>query len=189
MNMISPLAGTSLWHADIETGKVISEWKFQKDGVDVAMKDIATENKAAQVRGCVDMCGCACVCVCVCVCGPPAAASARVELPTVRRAEPLAWRRFEGTRACCAAPLSHAAMPVAADQHHSLPAGLPPPCPQTEDTNVFLGLDTNRLARWDMRDPHGIVSQAASPIVAYAGGKDYSRGTKFRWGGQRGWRP
>lgn len=97
MNMISPLAGTSLWHADIETGKVISEWKFQKDGVDVAMKDIATENKAAQ----------------------------------------------------------------------------------TEDTNVFLGLDTNRLARWDMRDPHGIVSQAASPIVAYAGGKDYSRGTKF----------
>ena len=50
MNMISPLSGTALWHADIETGKVISEWKFQKDGVDIAMKDIATENKAAQVR-------------------------------------------------------------------------------------------------------------------------------------------
>jgi hypothetical protein len=51
MNMISPLSGSSLWHADIETGKVISEWKFQKDGVDVAMKDITTENKAAQVGG------------------------------------------------------------------------------------------------------------------------------------------
>lgn len=47
---------------------------------------------------------------------------------------------------------------------------------------MFLGLDTNRLARWDMRDPHGIVSAAASPVVAYTGGKDYSRGTKFRWG-------
>ncbi|PSC67936.1 vacuolar import Vid27-related [Micractinium conductrix] len=98
MNMISPLSGASLWHADIETGKVISEWKFQKDGVDVSMKDITTENKAAQ----------------------------------------------------------------------------------TEDTNVFLGLDTNRLARWDMRDPHGLVSQAASPsVITYAGGKDYARGTKF----------
>lgn len=50
MNMISPLSGASLWHADIETGKVVSEWKFQKDGVDVAMKDITTENKGAQVR-------------------------------------------------------------------------------------------------------------------------------------------
>ena len=49
MNMISPLSGTALWQADIETGKVVSEWKFQKDGVDVAMKDLATENKAAQV--------------------------------------------------------------------------------------------------------------------------------------------
>ena len=60
MNMISPLSGSSLWHADIETGKVISEWKFQKDGVDVAMKDITTENKAAQVGGAGR---CACVCV------------------------------------------------------------------------------------------------------------------------------
>jgi hypothetical protein len=49
MNMISPLSGFALWHADIETGKVVSEWKFQKDGVDVAMKDISTEDKAASV--------------------------------------------------------------------------------------------------------------------------------------------
>ena len=63
---------------------------------------------------------------------------------------------------------------------------------QTEDTNVFLGLDTNRLARWDMRDPHGLVSQAASPsVITYAGGKDYARGTKFRCRGSsacaQGW--
>lgn len=32
------------------------------------------------------------------------------------------------------------------------------------------------VRRWDTRDPHGIV--AKSPL-AYAGGKDYSRGTNF----------
>ncbi len=31
--------------------------------------------------------------------------------------------------------------------------------------------------RWDLRDPRGVV--AASPIVNYVGGKDYSRGTNF----------
>jgi hypothetical protein len=45
---------------------------------------------------------------------------------------------------------------------------------------VFLGLDTNRLAKWDMRDPHGVVQEMASPVVSYTGGKDYARGTKFR---------
>lgn len=50
---------------------------------------------------------------------------------------------------------------------------------QLEDRSTFLGLDTNRLARWDMRDPHGVVQEMASPIVSYVGGKDYSRGTKF----------
>ncbi len=38
MNMLSPLHGEKLFNADIETGKVINEWGFQKDGVDVAMK-------------------------------------------------------------------------------------------------------------------------------------------------------
>ena len=50
MNMISPLASTSLFHADIETGKVVSEWSFQKDGVDVPIKDIVTDTKSAQVE-------------------------------------------------------------------------------------------------------------------------------------------
>lgn len=167
MNMISPLAGTSLWHADIETGKVISEWKFQKDGVDVAMKDIASKNKAAQV-------------------GP--ARSARVGWPSqweLHRREVLrrAGRRAGSPAAphllACCAPRACTPEPAAGTKQPWAPSQ-PPPCPQTEDTNVFLGLDTNRLARWDMRDPHGIVSEAASPIVSYEGGKDYSRGTKFR---------
>lgn len=38
MNMLSPMHGEKLFNADIETGKVINEWGFQKDGVDVAMK-------------------------------------------------------------------------------------------------------------------------------------------------------
>ncbi len=37
---------------------MISEWKFQKDGVDVAMKDITTENKAAQVGAQIGGVGC-----------------------------------------------------------------------------------------------------------------------------------
>ena len=70
----------------------------------------------------------------------------------------------------------------------SLLPAFPPPCPtlpcqQQHDGSVFLGLDSNRLARWDLRDPHGVVQQAdASPggVVSYTGGKDYARGTKFR---------
>ena len=50
---------------------------------------------------------------------------------------------------------------------------------QLEDRSTFLGLDSNRLARWDLRDPHGVVQEMASPIVSYVGGKDYARGTKF----------
>ncbi|KAL3144985.1 hypothetical protein ABBQ32_003489 [Trebouxia sp. C0010 RCD-2024] len=48
MNMLSPEGGRSLFHTDIETGKVVSEWSFQKDGVDAAMKDLANETRGAQ---------------------------------------------------------------------------------------------------------------------------------------------
>lgn len=46
MNMLSPMHGEKLFNADIETGKVINEWGFQKDGVDVAMK-VSTAQKQA----------------------------------------------------------------------------------------------------------------------------------------------
>ena len=49
MNMLSPGDGRSLFNADIETGKVVAEWAFQKDGVDVGMKDIVNETRAAQL--------------------------------------------------------------------------------------------------------------------------------------------
>ena len=49
MNMLSPGDGKSLFNADIETGKVVAEWSFQKDGVDVGMKDIVNETRAAQL--------------------------------------------------------------------------------------------------------------------------------------------
>ena len=46
-----------------------------------------------------------------------------------------------------------------------------------EETSTFLGLDNNRLCRWDLRDARGKVAE--SPIVSYQAGKDYSRGTNF----------
>ena len=49
MNMLSPGGGKSLFNADIETGKIVAEWAFQKDGVDVGMKDIVNETRAAQL--------------------------------------------------------------------------------------------------------------------------------------------
>ncbi|KAK9818259.1 hypothetical protein WJX72_009697 [[Myrmecia] bisecta] len=49
MNLLSPDSGHKMLHADIETGKVVSEWQFQKDGVDVAMKDLINETRAAQL--------------------------------------------------------------------------------------------------------------------------------------------
>eukprot|EP00898_Chlorokybus_atmophyticus_P008096 jgi/Chlat1/8288/Chrsp78S07705 len=52
---------------------------------------------------------------------------------------------------------------------------------QLEERDTFLGLDDNRLARWDMRDAKGMVQQLNStPVLGYAGGHDFSRGTNFR---------
>ncbi|KAG2272805.1 hypothetical protein Bca52824_067360 [Brassica carinata] len=88
---------------DIETGKVISEWKFEKDGVDISMSDITNDGKGAQLD----------------------------------------------------------------------PSG-----------STFLGLDKNRLCRWDMRDPYGVVQGLATannapPVLTWAQGHQFSRGTDF----------
>ncbi|KAF2556780.1 hypothetical protein F2Q68_00018358 [Brassica cretica] len=88
---------------DIETGKVISEWKFEKDGVDISMSDITNDGKGAQLD----------------------------------------------------------------------PSG-----------STFLGLDRNRLCRWDMRDPYGVVQGLATannapPVLTWAQGHQFSRGTDF----------
>ena len=40
-------------------------------------------------------------------------------------------------------------------------------------------MGTNRLVRWDQRVREGVVQEMSSPIVSYAGGKDYARGTNF----------
>lgn len=97
MNMLTP-GSSSLYHADIETGKIVNEFSFLKDGVEVPMRDLATDTKSAQL----------------------------------------------------------------------------------ESHNTFLSLDANRLARWDMRDPSGLVQEMSSPAtLSYVTGKDYARGTKF----------
>ena len=49
MNMLSPAAGARVLNADVETGKVVNEWAFKKDGMDVEMKDLANDTRAAQL--------------------------------------------------------------------------------------------------------------------------------------------
>jgi hypothetical protein len=98
MNLLSRYAATSLFHADIETGKVVNEFSFTRDGVDIPIRDIASDTKSSQM----------------------------------------------------------------------------------EDRTTFLGLDDNRLTRWDMRMRDGVAQHMESPsTLTYVGGKDYSRGTKF----------
>ncbi|XP_057526099.1 protein CYPRO4-like [Amaranthus tricolor] len=38
-----------LHQLDIETGKIVTEWKFAKDGADISMRDITNDNKGAQL--------------------------------------------------------------------------------------------------------------------------------------------
>lgn len=45
---------------------------------------------------------------------------------------------------------------------------------QLDHRSTFLGLDANRLCRWDQRTAEGVVQD-----LSYVAGKDYSRGTNF----------
>ncbi|KAK8311952.1 hypothetical protein V6Z12_D01G007500 [Gossypium hirsutum] len=40
---------TGLKQVDIETGKIVTEWKFEKDGADVTMRDITNDTKGSQL--------------------------------------------------------------------------------------------------------------------------------------------
>ena len=40
---------TGLHQLDIETDKIVSEWRFGKDGTDVTMRDITNDTKGAQM--------------------------------------------------------------------------------------------------------------------------------------------
>ncbi|XP_022140137.1 protein CYPRO4 [Momordica charantia] len=93
---------SGLHQLDIETGKIVTEWKFGKDGVDISMRDITNDSKGAQLD----------------------------------------------------------------------PSG-----------STFLGLDDNRLCRWDMRDRKGMVQNLATsstPVLNWAQGHQFSRGTNFQ---------
>ena len=103
MLLMTPMSqNRGIHQLDIETGKVISEWKFEKDGVDISMSDITNDGKGAQL-------------------------------------DPSA--------------------------------------------STFLGLDNNRLCRWDMRDRYGMVQDlaaASAPVLNWAQGHQFSRGTNFQ---------
>lgn len=68
---------------DIGTGKMVAEWKFEKDGTPITMRDVTNDSKGSQL--------------------------------------------YSGG-------------------------------------STFLGLDDNRLCRWDMRDRHGVVQQLGTPV-------------------------
>lgn len=92
----------ALHQLDIETGKIVTEWKFEKDGTDITMRDITNDNKGAQLD---------------------------------------------------------------------------------PSESTFLGLDDNKLCRWDMRDRKGVVQNLASastPILQWTQGHQFSRGTNFQ---------
>lgn len=40
---------TGVHQLDIETGKVVTEWKFEKDGTDITMRDITNDSKGSQL--------------------------------------------------------------------------------------------------------------------------------------------
>jgi hypothetical protein len=95
MNILTPDDRNKLFRANIEYQKVVGEFSFMKDGVEIPIDDITHENKHGQL----------------------------------------------------------------------------------DEGSTFLGLAANRLCRWDLRDPTGVVQQ--SPCVEYQGGKDYARNTNF----------
>ncbi|KAM7482508.1 hypothetical protein LguiB_007091 [Lonicera macranthoides] len=54
MLLMSPLNegkphSTGLNQLDIETGKIVTEWKFEKDGAEITMRDIANDTKGSQL--------------------------------------------------------------------------------------------------------------------------------------------
>ncbi|KAL7236605.1 hypothetical protein ACSBR1_019825 [Camellia fascicularis] len=54
MLLMSPLKegkphSTGLHQLDIETGKIVTQWKFEKDGTDITMRDITNDTKGSQL--------------------------------------------------------------------------------------------------------------------------------------------
>ncbi|XP_002989333.2 protein CYPRO4 [Selaginella moellendorffii] len=90
---------TNVRQLDLESGKTVAEWKFEKDGTPITMRDVTNDSKSAQLDS---------------------------------------------------------------------------------SLSTFLGLDDNRLCRWDMRDRHGIVQDIASPVLNWNEGHQFARGTNFQ---------
>jgi hypothetical protein len=51
---------------------------------------------------------------------------------------------------------------------------------QLESSSTFMGLDDNRLVRWDMRDKHGVVQDLSSPVLNWSEGHQFAKGTNFQ---------
>jgi len=107
MLLMSPTEGdkfhsSGLRQVDLERESVVAQWKFEKDGTAINMRDVTSDTKGAQLEA---------------------------------------------------------------------------------DRFTFMGLDDNRLCRWDMRDKHGIVQNltdsSKKPALTWDEGHQFSRGTNF----------
>lgn len=164
MNMLSPAAGARVLNADVETGKVVNEWSFQKDGLDVEMKDLANDTRAAQLDDRDTFLGI----------GQNRRAPPCHHLPNgLNRASPTSDPSQSCSELSCHHQFSHCyylrswtLMGMGSLLYKSPHMG----------PELAWG-SWCRLVRWDMRAKGGAVQD--SPVVEYKEGKDYASKVDF----------
>ena len=162
MFLLSPDVGRKdkLYQMDLERGEIISQWGCQKDGVNIPMSDVVADTKSSQVRTPRHKILLAFSCSFV---------NLRFEIFNTSREEFLIIpiRRLHPLHPpdCCPFKrLTSTSKILQMETNH----------------HTFLGLDDNRLVRWDARLAKGVAQELASPTLGYKDGHDFARGTKFR---------
>lgn len=160
MNLITPDNPNLIHHADIETGKIVSTFTFQKVGCGMAVLAGFFKLLGGQVLHE----------------GQCPQSARRGGCHRAALIYQIAHKCLSHFRcACCALPIrrlrfAHPSLPVTRtrpqegvdvpirDIAHETKAA------QLEERSTFLGLDNNRLARWDLRDPRGKVQVGVAAV-------------------------
>jgi hypothetical protein len=158
---------------DIETGKTVAEWGFQKDGTDVAMKDLINDTKGAPLAMSIHKLSAQMHAVHACAVGsvklPPRSVISLVVLQVRSWMTGTPFWAWAPTASCGGTRCAAARVPAP-----------PPELPQPAEAGSGrrAGCDGSVLcAVQRVRD--GVVQEMSSPTVQYAGGKDYARNTNF----------
>jgi hypothetical protein len=197
MNMLAAEDPTKLYHGDVEYQKIVSEFRFDKDTVNIPQVGSAEARREkvcpggkvderqspmclaggehAGSAGILFLSSCT-VCSCACALLVAMLGHRRV---LVSMLHPLSSPLFTIQLTMPCPPLLPGHVPSLSPPPHppqiditndSKPA-------QLTDSSMLLGLDANRICKWDMRTPGGVATYD-SPLP-YVGGKDYARGTNF----------